>query len=95
MKVWTEMITELPRGPSDQKISISLEMFNLDRNFLILLENFNLDVSISPTKNRAAVGGWLENFILARNLQSRSKYRIFLIFGLSGTSVGGGAICVK
>ena len=45
---------------------------------------FNLDVSISPTKNRAAVGGSLENFILDRNFQSRSKSRIFLIFGPSG-----------
>ena len=37
-----------------------------------------------PTKNRAAVGGSLENFILDRNFQSRSKSRIFLIFGPSG-----------
>ena len=36
---------------------------------LIALEKFNLDVSISPPKNRAAVGGALENFILARNLR--------------------------
>ena len=64
--------------------------FDPDRNFwsrskfLISLENFNLDVSISPQKNRAAVGGSLEKFILARNLQSRSRTRIFLIFGPSG-----------
>ena len=30
------------------------------------------------------MGGLLENFILARNFQSRSKSRIFLIFGPSG-----------
>ena len=30
------------------------------------------------------MGGSLENFILARNFQSRSKSRIFLIFGPSG-----------
>ena len=35
-------------------------------------------------KKRAAVGGSLENFILDRNFQSRSKSRIFLIFGPSG-----------
>ena len=64
---------------------------NPDRNlqsrskFLIPLKNFNLEVTISPQKNRAAVGGSLENFILARNFQSRSKSRIFLIFGPSGS----------
>ena len=31
------------------------------------------------------MGGSLENFILARNFQSRSKSRIFLIFGPSGS----------
>ena len=51
---------------------------------MISLENFNLDVSISPQKNTIAVGGSLENFILDRNFQSRSKSRIFLIFGPSG-----------
>ena len=30
------------------------------------------------------MGGSLENFILARNFQSRSKSRMFLIFGPSG-----------
>ena len=71
-----------------------LKRFDPDRNlwsrskFLISLENFNLDVSISPQKNRAAVGGSLENFILARNFQSRSKSRIFLIFGPSGEFPG-------
>ena len=33
------------------------------------------------------MGGSLENFILARNVQSRSKSRIFLIFGPSGSFV--------
>ena len=37
-----------------------------------------------PHKKRAAVGGSLENFILDRNFQSRSKSRVFLIFGPSG-----------
>ena len=41
-----------------------------------------------PHKNRAAVGGSLENFILDRNFQSRSKSRIFLIFGPSGMFIG-------
>ena len=76
-----------PRGPNDQKKSISLEIFNLDRDFVISLENFNLDVSISPQKNRAAVGGSLENFILARNFQSHSKSQLFLIIGPSGKSL--------
>ena len=39
---------------------------------------------MSPTKNRAAVGGSLEDFILARNFQSHSRSRIFLIFGPYG-----------
>ena len=30
-----------------------------------------------PPKNRAAVGGSLENFILDQNFQSRSKSRFF------------------
>ena len=53
--------------------------FNLARNFqsrskcLISLENF-IDF---PTKNGAAGGGSLENFILAPNFQSRSKSRFF------------------
>ena len=45
-----EDFSEYPRGPSDQKNLISIEIFNLDRNFLISRENFNLDVSISPQK---------------------------------------------
>ena len=59
------------------------KIFDPDRNFwsrskfLISLENFNLDVSISPQKIGPRVGGSLENFILARNFQSRSKSRIF------------------
>ena len=74
------LIPDYPRGPNNQK------NFNLAQNlhsrskFLILLEIFNLGVSISPPKNRAAVGGSLENFILARNFQSRSKSR--LVFDL-------------
>ena len=67
----------VPRGPNDQKNSISLEIFNLARKFQSRRPEF-------PTKNRAAVGGSLEIFTLARNFQSRSKSRIFLIFGRSG-----------
>ena len=50
-----------------------------------------------PHKNRAAVGGSLENFILDRNFQSRSKSRIFLIFGPSGHFLSrfGGNPCSK
>ena len=72
-----------PNGPTIKKIqsrskfSISIEIFNLDRKF----QSRHLDL---PTKNRAAVGGSLENSILARNFQSRSRSRIFLIFGPSG-----------
>ena len=61
------------------KFLISIEIFDLDRKF----QSRRLDF---PTKNRAAVGGSLENFIPARNFQSRSKSRIFLIFGPSGIS---------
>ena len=90
--VWNPMIPSIlcesrdfpvPRGPNDQKIkapskfSISIKIFNLVRN----LQSRRLDL---PTKNRAAVGGSLENVILARNLQSRSTSRFFLIFGPSG-----------
>ena len=65
--------------------------FDLDRNFqsrpkiLISLENFNLDVSISPQKKigprwvaRSKISFSLEIFNLARNLE------FFLIFGFSG-----------
>ena len=73
-----------PEGPTIKKIqsrskfSISIEFFNLARKF----QSRRLDFS---AKNRAAVGGLLENYILARNFQPRSKSRIFLIFGPSGT----------
>ena len=69
-----------PEGPTIKKIrsrskfSISIKIFDLARKFQSRLLDF-------PTKNRAAVGGSLENFILARNFQFRSKPRIFLIFG--------------
>ena len=57
--------------------SISIEIFDLARKFWSRC----LDL---PHKNRAAVGGSLENFILDRNFQSRSKSQISLIFGPSG-----------
>ena len=65
-----------PEGPtikinkSCSKLSISIEISNLARKCLSRRLDF-------PTKNRAAMGGSLENFILARNVQSRSKSRIF------------------
>ena len=61
-------------------------MFGSRSKFLwrLGLENLNLDISNFPQRNRAAVGGSLESYILARNFQSRSKSRIFLIFGPSG-----------
>ena len=83
MKTTTWHCSNFPRGPNDQKnwsrsnFLISIEIFDLARKF----QSRRLDF---PTKNRAAVGGSLENFILARNFQSRSKSRIFLIFGPSG-----------
>ena len=73
----------IPEGPTIKKIqsrskfSIPIEICNLARKF----QSRGLDF---PTENGAAVGGSLENFILARNFQSRSKSRIFLIFGPSG-----------
>ena len=79
-------LKNIPEGPtikniqSRSKFSISIEIFNLARTF----QSRRLDF---PTKNRAAVGGLLENVILARNFQSRSKSRIFLIFGPSGMFV--------
>ena len=62
---------------SRSKFPVAIEIFNLARKF----QSRGLEF---PTKNRAAVGGSLENFILARNFQSRAKSRIFLIFGPSG-----------
>ena len=65
-----------PEGPTIKKIqsrskfSISIEIFSLARK----CQSRRLEI---PTKNRAAVGGSLENFILARNFQSRSKSRFF------------------
>ena len=91
-----------PEGPTIKKIqsrskfSISIKIFDLARKFQSRRLEF-------PAKNRAAVGGSLENFILARNFQSRSKSRIFLIFGPSGLALqtamkmmigGGGVICI-
>ena len=72
-----------PEGPTINKIqsrskfSISIDIFNLAREF----QSRHLDFH---TINRAAVGGSLENVTLARNFQSRSKSRLFLIFGPSG-----------
>ena len=57
---------ELPRGPNDQKNRISLEIFNLDRNFWSR-SKMSISTSRIPHKSRAAVGASLENFILTRN----------------------------
>ena len=65
---------------SRSKFSISIEIFNLARKF----QSRRLDF---PTNNRAAVGCALEKFTRARNFQSRSKSRIFLIFGPSGLQI--------
>ena len=67
---------------SCSKFSISIEIYNLARKCQSRRLQF-------PIKNRAAVGGSLENSILARNFQSRSKSRFFSIFGPSGFVVGG------
>ena len=79
--IWLQFFLRLfqeknPEGPtikklwSRSKFAISIEIFDLTRKF----QSRRLDF---PTKNRAAVGGSLENFILARNFQSRSKSRDF------------------
>ena len=66
-----------PEGPTIKKIqfrskfSISIDIFNLARKF----QSRRLD--FPPQKGRAAVGGSLENYMLARNLQSRSKSQMF------------------
>ena len=79
-------LASYPEGPTIKKIrsrskfSISIEIFNLARKF----QSGRLDFPPPPHENRAAVGGSLEHFILDRNFQSRSKSRIFLIFGSSG-----------
>ena len=75
---------KFPRGPNDQKNLIPIEIFDPDRNFRSR-SKISISTSRFSHKNRAAVGGSLENFILARNFQSRSKSRIFLIFGPSGS----------
>ena len=68
-------VPTIPRGPNDQK------KFDPDRNFqsrskfLISLENFNLDVSISPQKigprwvARSKISFSIEIFNLDRNLE--------------------------
>ena len=73
-----------PRGPNDQKkiqprskFPISIEIFNLARE----CQSRRLEF---PTKSRATVGGSLENFILTRNFQSRSKSRFFSSLGPLG-----------
>ena len=73
--VWPQKNQNMhPEGPTIKKVqsrskfSISIEIFNLARKF----QSRRLDF---PIKNRAAVGGSLENLILARNFQSRSKSR--------------------
>ena len=72
-----------PRGPNDQKNLIPIEILDLDRNFWSR-SKISISTSRFPHKNRAAVGGSLENFILARNFQSRSKSRIFWSLGPLG-----------
>ena len=72
---WRDRLSQNPRGPNDQ------QKFDLDRNFqsrskfLILLEIFNLDVSISPQKigprwvARSKFSFSIEIFNLDRNLE--------------------------
>ena len=65
----------VPRGPNDQK-KIDLDRnFKSRSNFFISLENFNLDVSISPQKKtgprwvaRSKISFSIEIFNLDRNL---------------------------
>ena len=77
---WTSMN---PEGPMIKQKSISLETFNLDRNFQSR-SKISISTSRFPHKKRAAVGGSLEIFILARNFQSRSKSRTFWSLGPLG-----------
>ena len=64
-----------PRGPNDRKNSISLEKIQSRSKLLISLENFNLDVLISPQKigprwvARSKISFSLEIFNLARNVE--------------------------
>ena len=60
-----------PRGPNDQNKFNLARTFQSRSKFLVSLENFNLDASNSPTKNRASL--WL-----ARKFHSRSKFSISL-----------------
>ena len=80
------MSSSLPQRAQRSKHLISIEIFDLDRNFWSR-SKILISMSRFPQKNRAAVGGSLENFTLDRNFQSRSKSRIFLIFGPSGSLV--------
>ena len=67
-----------PEGPTIEKIrsrskcSISIEIFNLARKY----QSRRLD--FPPQKNRAAVGGSLENFILAR--KKSVSFEISILF---------------
>ena len=58
-----------PRGPNDQKNLISIEIFNLDRNFWSR-SKILISMSRFPHKKQGR-GGWL-----ARKLHSRSKFSI-------------------
>ena len=71
------ILSIVPEGPTIQKKSISDRIFQSRSKISILTSRI-------AHKNGAAVGGALENFILARKIQSRSKSRFFfLIFGPS------------
>ena len=96
--------TNPPRGPKDQKNSISLEIFNLDRNFQSR-SRFSISTSRFPPQK---IGPrWVARskiFNLARNLQSRSKSRIFFDlwalwavcpWDIPGTKGGRQSLCVK
>ena len=69
------------------------EKFSLARNFQSR-SKISISTSRFPHKNRAAVGGSLENFTLARNYQSCSKSRICLFFGPSGYGLAAYGIAI-
>ena len=74
-----------PKGPTIKKIQSR-------SNFLISLKKFQSRRLEFPIKNRAAVSGSLEDFILARNFQSRSKSQFFfylLALWVIGVETGG------
>ena len=73
-----------PEGPTIKKFDLDRDFQSRSKFLIFKLENFNLDVSISPRKIGSRWVARSKISFLDRNFQSRSKSRIFLIFGPSG-----------